>query len=157
MTVDANGTEHMILTFYVQGKPEGWTQSPSDLTYLERTSDWARGAYGTLTSLTLKDSAEWTKEKAEAALQRLRDLLRYLSGVERSGVPPVLEKPQPQHVMGDNERREEGGTWTFAGIFSSLKGSKRQGEEVIRHRSQAFTEGDVHADLVRVRDLFLRR
>ncbi|KAF8624800.1 hypothetical protein AX15_005689 [Amanita polypyramis BW_CC] len=143
--LDAYGNEHMILTFYVQGKPDGWTPSPSDMSFLERTNEWTHDKFEKLSKVTLDESLEWSKEKAEAVLDRLRDLFRYLSGVEKTTMPSL-----PPASQGLNEsQKDEKGTWSVAGIFSSLRGSRRTGGEVVRSHSQTFMEGEVHADLIR--------
>ncbi|KAM6497970.1 TIM21 domain containing protein [Amanita muscaria] len=148
--VDAYGNEHMILTFYIQGKPEGWAPLSSDMTYVERASEWTHSAYEKLSSLTLKESFDGTKEKTEQVLTSLKELFRYLSGMEKPLYPPALDRPsQQQEKRVSHGKEETGGRWGFAGIFSSLRGSKRTGGEVVKPRSQTFTEGEVHADLVR--------
>lgn len=143
---DVYGNEHMILTFYVQGKPEGWTQPQSQLSLLEKANGWAEEKYEKLSNLTLDNSLDWSKDKAEAALEKLRDLFRYLSGMEKQIMPSV--PPAPQGAAG-SQKKDERWTWDMTGMFSSLRGSKRIGD-VVKSRSQTFTDGEVHADLIRV-------
>ena len=144
--VDTYGNEHMILTFYVQGKPDGWTPSPSDMSLLERTNDWAYDNFEKLSKVTLDESFEWSKEKADVILDGLRDLFRYLNGMERTVMPSLPPVPRESN---ESRKKDEKRAWNFAGIFSSLRGPKTGGE-MVRPRSQTFTEGEVHADLIRV-------
>lgn len=47
-------------------------------------------------------------------------------------------------------KKEESSAWSFAGIFSSLKGSKRiNGETPSTPSGMHYTEGEVHADLIK--------
>jgi len=146
--LDAYGNEHMILTFYVQGKPEGWTDPQSELSLLEKANGWAQGKYEKLSNLTLDESLEWSKDKAEAALEKLRGLFRYLSGMEKQIMPSV--PPAPREAA-QTQKKDERWTWDIAGMFSSLRGSKRigVGGDVVKSRGRTFTDGEVHADLIR--------
>jgi len=145
--VDVYGNEHMILTFYVQGKPEGWTQPQSELSLVEKANEWAEEKYEKVSNLTLDESLEWSKDKAEAALEKLRDLFRYLSGMEKQIMPSLPPAPQG---AANTQKKDDRWTWDIAGMFSSLRGSKRIGD-VVKSRGQTFTDGEVHADLIRVR------
>ncbi|KAF8640760.1 hypothetical protein AX17_000410 [Amanita inopinata Kibby_2008] len=144
--VDSYGNEHMIMTFYVQGKPEGWIQSATELSYFERANEWAHEKYEVLSQLTLDESVAWSKEQAEAVRERLRDLFKYLSGTVR---PVVSSVPTIPSESPETQKKEESSAWSFAGMFSSLKGSKRAAGEVVKSRGQTFTEGEVHADFIR--------
>lgn len=147
--VDVHGNEHMILTFYVQGKPEGWTQPQSELSLFEKANEWVQEKHDKLLSMSLNELVVWPKDKAEAALEKLRDLFRYLSGMEKQIMPSV--PPGPQEAVDIQKRDErERGTWNIAGMFSSLRGSMRTVGEAAKSRSQTFTDGEVHAELIRV-------
>ncbi|KAK2462038.1 hypothetical protein APHAL10511_006501 [Amanita phalloides] len=144
--VDIHGNEHMILTFYVQGKPEGWMPPSSEMSILEITHAWTRDKYENLSNFKLDESLEWSKDQVEAALEKLKDLFRYLSGMEKPVLPPI---PPAVQEAANVQRKNERGAWNFAGIFSSLRGSKRTSREAVRSGGQIFTDGEVHADLIR--------
>lgn len=145
--VDVNGNEHMILTFYVQGKPEGWTQPQSELSLFDKANEWIEEKHDKFLNMTLNELVLWPKDKAEAALEKLRDLFRYLSGMEKQVMPSL--PPAPQEA-GNIQKGGESGAWNIAGMFSSLRGSKKTAGEAIKSRSQTFTDGEVHAELIRV-------
>ncbi|PFH49195.1 hypothetical protein AMATHDRAFT_63564 [Amanita thiersii Skay4041] len=144
--IDSYGNEHMIMTFYVQGKPKGWSGSASDQSYLESASQWAQEKYENISDLTYEETVTSVKERAEFLWEKLRGLFKYLSGISEPPRPPVtsatLEAPAAQ-------KKEDESVWGLGGLFSSLKGPRRSIEGSVSSPSQIFTEGEVHADLIR--------
>ncbi|KAG1829230.1 hypothetical protein DFJ58DRAFT_719715 [Suillus subalutaceus] len=131
VAVDSSGREHMLLNFYVQGSSSAKSAQQADEeagpSYIE-----------SLSSLTLDETIALAKEKLESIGQSAKRAFRYLSG----DVAPS-PAPHPQLSTNDsqeNERKQEKGMWSFAGLFSGLKG---------RRSGVSWTEGEVHADLVR--------
>jgi len=143
--VDAYGQEHMIMTFYVQGRPEG-EAATSDESYFEAIKEWTRGATDALSDLSFDGTVEWVEEKATAVKDKTVSVVKYLSG--KPMPPPTL--PKMPEEPAENVRSVESSTWGFAGIFSSLRTTGRNGTEAPPPGSR-FTEGEVHADFVKVR------
>jgi import inner membrane translocase subunit TIM21 len=140
----------MIMTFYVQGRPEGETVAPSESSYLESTSTWLQDKGNALSELSYDEVVEWSRDTAKNLWDRSVRAFKYLSGTPLP--PPTLPEitaPNPQEL-----KTEDRVAWGFAGLFSSLKGAKSSGAELTTRRlGRHFTEGEVHADLVKVNDL----
>ncbi|KAG5654048.1 hypothetical protein H0H81_008064 [Sphagnurus paluster] len=145
--VDANGQEHMIMTFYVQGRPPGSDAPPSEASYLETVSDWAQDKVSVLSDVTLEESITWTKDQANNLAERAVRLFKYLSGAP---IPPPSLPTNPG-VTPETRKNEETSAWSFAGMFSALKGS-RGGTAEVKHApdGRIYTDGQVHANLIRV-------
>ncbi|PPQ69627.1 hypothetical protein CVT25_013710 [Psilocybe cyanescens] len=144
--VDAHGQEHMIMTFYVQGRPEG-EYIPSNASYSESISSWFKETGATLSDLSFDDVVEWSKETGQNIWDKSIRAFKYLSG---SPLPPPALPSLPPAEDRENGRKEESTAWSFAGIFSSLKSAKKEtGQSTSRPSGRQFTEGEVHADLVK--------
>ncbi|KAF9452552.1 hypothetical protein P691DRAFT_804295 [Macrolepiota fuliginosa MF-IS2] len=143
--IDANGQEHMIMTFYIQGRMEGATQLPSEIGYYETLSHWTQEKLAHLPELSLDEAMAWTKDQAEGLWGRSKQTFKYLSGA------PVAPPPLPNSTEQEKqvEQLEENKGWSIAGMFSSLKGSRGGPELFTKVDSRSFTEGEVHADLIR--------
>jgi import inner membrane translocase subunit TIM21 len=141
----------MILTFYIQGRPEGAAPLPSEIGYYEAFSRWIREKMVHVPELSLDEAMRWTKDQAECVWERSKQTFKYLSGA------PVVPPPLPSAAEQENkaEKPEESKGWNVAGMFSSLKGSKGSSGSLARADHRAFTEGEVHADLVRVSTNFI--
>jgi import inner membrane translocase subunit TIM21 len=130
----------MLLNFYVQGS--------SSAKSVHQADEEAGPSYiESLSSLTLDDTIALAKDKLESIGQSAKRVFRYLSG----DVAPS-PAPHPQLSTNDNqenEREQEKGMWSFAGVFSSLKG-RRSVAVGAGDSGASWTEGEVHADLVRV-------
>ena len=144
--VDAYGQEHMIMTFYVQGRPPGSDVSQSDSSFFHSATEWANDRISSLSELTLDESIAWTQERAATLWNRTKRLFKYLSG---SPLPPLPLPTIPSNSM-DRRKREENTSWNFAGMFSSLKGSRGGQAEPILPSDRTFTDGQVHASFIRV-------
>lgn len=134
------------MTFYIQGRPEGATPLPSEIGYYEAFSHWMQEKLSQLPELSLDEAIAWTKDQAECVWERSKQTFKYLSGA------PVAAPPLPDSAEQENkaEKLEENKGWNFAGMFSSLKGSRGNSDPLAKVDSRSFTEGEVHADLVRV-------
>jgi len=138
----------MIMTFYIEGRPEGSTSFPADIGYYEALSLWAHEKAAHLPELSLHETTAWIRDGAENFWERSKQIFRYLNGT------PMSKPPLPN--LGDQNKQtkshEEQKRWNFAGMFSSLKGTRRGSDSSTSSKieSRIFTEGEVHADLVRV-------
>lgn len=143
------------MTFYIHGQPPGSSVVPSvDASYLETATNWTKLKLIQASELTLDESLEWSKEYARIMWDKTRRLFKYLAG---SPLPPP-PLPTQQNQISEPSKAEESSTWTFAGMFSALRGSKGSSSRAESKRTpdgQVFTEGEVHADLVRVSRLNL--
>ncbi|KAF8203217.1 TIM21-domain-containing protein [Pholiota molesta] len=133
--IDANGREHMIMTFYVQGRPEGEVAAPSEASYLEEASEWIQDRTKTLSELSFDEAVEWSKESTKRVYEKAIRAFKYLSGA------PL---PTPSLPAMSKEG------WGLTGMFSSLKSAKKSNGSTTAMRSgRHFTEGEVHADLIK--------
>jgi len=147
--VDSYGQEHMIMTFYVQGRPEGEMVAPSESSYLESSSKWLQDKGNALSELSYDEVIEWSKDTAKNLWDRSVRAFKYLSGTPLP--PPIL--PEITTTDTQESKTEDNVAWGFAGMFSSLKGAKSSGAGLMtRQLGRHFTEGEVHADLVKNQD-----
>ncbi|KAI9066684.1 hypothetical protein FKP32DRAFT_1755734 [Trametes sanguinea] len=146
--VDSTGREHMLLNFYVQGRPPGSPALPAD----EDPNYFARMAHKAQEKMVALQSMSWDDIKAEAearserAAEAMKGLFRFLTGEEGS-----QPKAAPMPVQEKREEQEKKG-WlaSVTGLFSGIKGTTRSGSgsSADAWNGPAFTEGEVHADLV---------
>lgn len=144
--VDAYGQEHMIMTFYVEGRHPGHDVQQSEASYLHSLNEWASNKISGLSKLTLDESISWTTERTAVLWERTKRLIKYLSGTPLSPTPlPTLPSNS-----ADQRTNEENSAWNFAGMFSSLKGSRGgQAEPKPPSDGRVFTDGQVHASFIR--------
>jgi len=148
--VDSAEREHLILNFYVQGKSLGssstLTNNPSE-PYFDTAVHWTGDIASLLSQLTREEAVEWAKEQALNAWERSKRVFRYLSGTP---LPPISLLEHPPVDVKESKKAESGG-WSFVGIFSALRGSSAGSTEtnVKRADGEMFTDGEVHAALVR--------
>jgi import inner membrane translocase subunit TIM21 len=147
--IDSAGNEHMRLNFYVRGCPPGSSSASSESSYLASLAEWSRDKVSLLSELTLDESIAWVKNCAEDMKERSKRLFRYLSGRPLSQ-PPLRTSPPTGSI--DMPKKTEESAWSFAGLFSSLRGAREQQRISVREADgQIWMEGEVHADLVLVR------
>ena len=145
----------MILNFYVQGKPPGSSSilnKDISESYLDAMAHWAGEKASRLSKLTLNETVEWTKDSAFNAWERSKRAFRYLSGAP---LPPMSLPEHPQVNVKEFKKAESKG-WSFVGIFSGLRGSHAgsTNTNIKQADEQMWTDGEVHADLIRVRFVF---
>jgi len=146
IVVDPSGREHMLIHFFVSCKP-GLNTSPSESTYLDTVIQWTQNKASVFSDLTLDKSIAWTKHLASDMLEKSKRLFKYLSGAT---IPPS-PIPSPQPLDPKVIQKEGAGAWSFAGLFSGLRGLKGGPTvELLREaEGQIWTDGEVHADLIR--------
>jgi len=143
----------MIMTFYIEGRPESSTSFPAEIGYYEAFSHWVQEKAAHLPELSLNETAAWIRDGAEKFWERSKQTFRYLNGTPMSKSPlPSLGEPDKQ-----TEKREQKKGWNFAGMFSSLKGTRGSSDPLKSSKidNRTFTEGEVHADFVRVSTLLV--
>jgi import inner membrane translocase subunit TIM21 len=147
--IDANGREHMIMTFYVQGRPEGEVAAPSEASYLEEASEWIQDRTKTLSELSFDEAVEWSKESTKRVYEKAIRAFKYLSGAPLP--TPSLPAMSSESEKQESAKSEEKKGWGLTGMFSSLKSAKKSNGSTTATRSgRHFTEGEVHADLIKV-------
>lgn len=155
--VDAYGNEHMIMTFYVQGRPPGSaaaSDEPSESSFLDSTTEWVQEKFAALSELTFDDSIAWTQERANSAWERAVRAFKYASGAP---LPPPKLPSLPAQDVTEGERKEES-AWNLGAVFGALKGSKGSMVEAApKPDGRVWTDGEVHADFIRVSGAFLER
>ncbi|CEL52390.1 hypothetical protein RSOLAG1IB_00931 [Rhizoctonia solani AG-1 IB] len=136
VAVDGSGREHLFLHFYLDSAaPNIRTSSPS----------W----FDSDLNFSYQEAAHWLKTQTMHAIDGARRSFAYLTGTP---LPPPSQPTRTPNVSAD--RTEIGksggdGAWSFAGIFSSLKGKTRGlGGETDKERG-LYTSGEVHVDLVK--------
>ncbi|TFK41318.1 TIM21-domain-containing protein [Crucibulum laeve] len=146
--VDAYGNEHMIMTFYVKGHPEGHKlQLAEDSSYLDTASKWATEKFAVLSEMSLDDAVSWSKDRTSALYDQGKRAFKYLTGapVPTPSIPSI-----PEEQRKGTAKKEESKAWSFAGMFSSLKGSRGDiVESAPTPSGKVYTDGEVHADLIR--------
>ncbi|KAG9223090.1 hypothetical protein CCMSSC00406_0000221 [Pleurotus cornucopiae] len=149
--VDSTGREHMIMNFYIQGKPPG-SQHTSDESYFDSMSTWSKETLESFSKMTTDDGIVWVKDTAADISERAKRLFKYLSGSPM--LPPPLPTPSLSPEGKDMSRRQDSGVWSLTGMFSSLKGTKSAYSEAATSEpdGRIWTEGEVHADLIKNND-----
>ncbi|KAI0768555.1 TIM21-domain-containing protein [Trametes elegans] len=146
--VDSTGREHMLLNFYVQGRPPGSGPAPADTDegVFARLSRKAQEKVGALQAMSWDEVKDVVERRGERAMEAAKDLFRFLSGEE-----VARPKPLPLPVQEKKEEQEKKGWFSsVTGLFSGIKGSASgvAGAAAEAWNGPAFTEGEVHADLV---------
>ncbi|KAF9535495.1 TIM21-domain-containing protein [Crepidotus variabilis] len=148
--VDQNGQEHMIMTFYVQGRPDSESVSHSDLGYWDNFTVWVQDKTADISDISFDSTVDWSKATAKVIWDKSIRAFKYVSG---DPLPlPTLPPMNTSEDKGDGKNKE-GSAWSFAGMFSSLRGptsASKEGGLILPGKN--YTEGEVHADLVKNTD-----
>ena len=138
----------MLLNFYVQGKPPGSSSQSTDpsKSYFDAVANWTGERATALSDLTFDEAVEWTKDRANTAWEKSKGAFRYLSG------EPLPQASLPASTPADVEEsnKAESSRWSFVGMFSGLRGRRMVSNGGNRTGGEMWTEGEVHADLIRV-------
>ncbi|KZS96131.1 hypothetical protein SISNIDRAFT_483526 [Sistotremastrum niveocremeum HHB9708] len=152
LAVDSQGREHMLLNFFVSCDPERAEEAnvDSDEPIWSRVGHWCRTQTANVRDTSWREAKEWTKTKTNDALDYSKRIFLLLTGqplprpVTHSGT-----KPRETEIGRSSEGQETSTAWSFAGLFSGLKGKTRAGRRDAVEEAVRWTEGEVHADLVR--------
>ncbi|KAI0374446.1 hypothetical protein BV20DRAFT_507695 [Pilatotrama ljubarskyi] len=148
--VDSTGREHMLLNFYVQGRPPGSrlesSEDDGEDGVLARFARKAEENFSKLHAMSWDEIRGEAEKRAARVLEMAKGVFRFLSGEEvaRSKPPPVpVQESKP-------EQEKKGWVSAVTGMFSGIKGTARgaAGSGGESWNQPAFTEGEVHADLV---------
>lgn len=131
----------MFLTFYVEGSSSS-PYSDNGSGYLSDLSDKATA----VSEMSWDQVSEAVKGRAERAAESVKSAVRYLVG---KPVPPVVgaQTDTLDKLDGQEEKKS---WWGLTGMFSGLRsggGSSASGGD---EHSAMYTEGEVHAELIRV-------
>lgn len=131
----------MLLNFYVQGS------SGSPPAEDDRDHQWFD--FDSLTSMTFED----VKEKVAPFVESARSAFKYLRGdyIPVAMPPATTDKEKSE----DGEKVVERSWWGVTDLFSGLRG-RRSHDVGGQGAGATWTEGEVHADLVRVRQTISR-
>jgi import inner membrane translocase subunit TIM21 len=139
----------MRLHFYVQASQPGSPQPLSDTSYFDSLAGWTRDRVSALSVLSLDDAIAWAKERVVDVQEKSKRLFRYLSGAPLSPPPPQFLPSSSQESVAPV--KEELGAWSFAGMFSSIRGPRsKRSDPGPEESNRVWTEGEVHANLIRV-------
>lgn len=140
----------MLLNFYVQGKPPGSvSQSDPSESYVDAIVHWTGTKASALSELSFDYAVDWTKDRASSAWERSKGVFRYLSGAP---LPPMSLPDSPLVNVQEAKKAESSG-WNFVGMFSGIRGTRTGSKDSNAKgtNGEMWTDGEVHADLVRVR------
>jgi len=141
--LDTAGREHMRLNFFVQGRPPG-SLSPTD-SYFDSLATWTKDVASSFSELTLDHTLDWARNFSQDMKESFKRLFRYLNG---RPLPPPPFSALPPLEASEIPKREEN-SWSFAGLFSGLRGPKASQSSAVREMGdQVWTDGEVHVDLV---------
>ena len=145
----------MIMTFYVQGRPQGEIAPPLDSSYFKSMSEWVQDRLSGLSELSFDEVIAWSKQSGMNIWDKSIRAFKYLSGAP---LPPMHVPSMPSPETKDSARKEVTTIWSFAGVFSSLKRSKKTSNEKKSRQTggRSFMEGEVHADLVKNKDGYFK-
>jgi mitochondrial import inner membrane translocase subunit TIM21 len=133
----------MLLNFFVQGR-ESSLEVPD--TYWEAATNWAHRVSEGISHLTWDQIVETVDNSWENSKQSFK----YLIGTPVP-VNPVAESPDA-HAPQQEAKEEKSGVWKLTGMFDGLRGTRgpRETEAPALPDGKVYTEGEVHADLIRV-------
>lgn len=145
---DQAGREHMILSFYVEGKPPGY--QGADASYLGQLSTWFNETMTTLADMSLEQLQNSVKQHATDVMDGSRNIARYLSG---KPALPERSADQTSDTTPESGAEKSKSSWGFSSLFGSLlsiKGTQSLGTS--HAGGPVYTEGEVHADLIKNSD-----
>lgn len=130
----------MLLNFYIQG-----STSATPLTEDEKDNSQWTSYVDSLTSLTFED----IKEKTSPFIDSARSAFKYLRG---DAVPSATFATTDKEKSKEQDGTEEQSWWGLTSLFSGLRG-RRSYDGGSQSAGTTWTEGEVHADLERVRQM----
>lgn len=134
----------MFLHFYIQGSQPGTEAADASEGYLNSMVHWTSDGLSRLSDMSFDDVVDGARARAAGVAESSKALFRFLNGESTStpstNQPPVRE-PAPVE-------KEPSSVWSFAGLFSGIKG-RRRGDGLDMADDRIFLEGEAHAELVR--------
>lgn len=134
----------MFLHFYIQGSEPGTKAADLSEGYLDSMIHWTGDGFSRLSDMSFDDVVDGVRARAAGVTESSKALFRFLSGEPTS--TPSADHP-PTRELAPTEK-EPSNLWSFAGLFSGIKG-KRHGGGSEAGDGRVFLEGEVHAELVR--------
>ncbi|EJD55388.1 hypothetical protein AURDEDRAFT_155622 [Auricularia subglabra TFB-10046 SS5] len=145
---DAQGREHLLLTFYIQGASEDASDlNASDESYWSRTVDWTSRTTAQLSTTSFHEAQEWVKENFLCFVASSQRILAVLVGVAIPSTPAPAPPPPKEHKPVEPNASNG---WGFAGMFSGIR-TTRPSDVAHKDLEPRYdhTHGEVHADLIR--------
>ena len=134
----------MFLHFYIQGSQPGTKAVDSSEGYLDPIIHWTGDRFSRLSDMSFDDIVNGVRARAAGVADSSKALFRFLSG-EPTSTPSPDRPPTREPAPAE---KEPGSVWSFAGLFSGIKG-KRRGDGLDAADGRTFLEGEAHAELVR--------
>jgi len=134
----------MFLHFYVQGSQPGTKAVDSSEGYLDPMIHWTGDGFSRLSDMSFDDMVNGVRARAAGVAESSKALFRFLSG-EPTSTPSADQPPTREPAPAE---KEPSSVWSFAGLFSGIKG-KRRGDGLDPADGRMFLEGEAHAELVR--------
>lgn len=134
----------MFLHFYVQGSQPGTKAADSSEGYLDSMIHWTSDGLSRLSDTSFDDVVDGVRARAAGVAESSKALFRFLSG-EPTSTPSVNQPPTREPAPAEKEPSD---LWSFAGLFSGIKG-KRHGGGSEAADGRVFLEAEAHAELVR--------
>lgn len=154
IAVDSTDCEHMFLHFYVSGQLPGTSKATSNpsISKADAALDWLDQRLVAI-GKTVREGAVsvWARDRVDQFSSWARDTFRYVTGQPVQPSSPSLPRTRIQQ-QSETGKEDVGTGWGLAGLFRGLRGAVRSesAEADFRHDQRIFTDGEVHADFVRV-------
>ena len=134
----------MFLHFYIQGSQPGTNTTDASEGYLDSVIHWTTDGLSRFGDMSFDDIVDGVRARAASVAESSKSLFRFLSG-EPTSTPSVDRPPTREATPVE---KEQSSVWSFAGLFSGIKG-KRRGDGLDAADGRVFHEGEAHAELVR--------
>jgi hypothetical protein len=137
----------MLLNFYISSSS---TPSKSSIMPADSADNWvdktilrSQEKYTEVSEMTLEDIKDWSSR----SLEQLKSSFRYLTGQPATPIPPATSQAPP---AADHSPEKSGLLKKmFGGVFSVKLGGSSV-DDTDPSLAVTWTEGEVHADLVKV-------
>ncbi|EPQ61441.1 hypothetical protein GLOTRDRAFT_124721 [Gloeophyllum trabeum ATCC 11539] len=156
VVTDASGKEHLLLNFYVHSRASESTFSASADSSFASIGNWIKDSTAHVSELSWDEYVAEMKVKANAVAESTQRLVRYLAGKPE---PPRPRDTSTAVEPVEEKKEEKGRWWNLAGVFGSLRGAVGRGSHENASPTgdgKVWTDGEVHADLVKDTDGYFR-
>ena len=134
----------MFLHFYIQGSQPGTKATDASEGYLDSIVHWTGDGLSRLSGMSFDDVVDGVRARAAGVAESSKTLFKFLSG-ESTSTPSTNQPPAREPAPVE---KEPNGMWSFAGLFSGIKG-RRRGDGLDVADDRVFLEGEAHAELIR--------